>query len=147
MNRRELVEFIRAQKWAVEASVSAEGGPQAAVIGVAVTESLELVFDTLGTTRKAKNLRAAPRVAFVIGWDEGKTVQYEGTADEPAGEELARIKAAYFDKFPDGVERQAWEGITYFRTRPTWIRVSDFTKSPPEIVELDPSTWNDPGAS
>jgi pyridoxine/pyridoxamine 5'-phosphate oxidase len=139
VNRKDLIEFMRAQKWAVEASVSPEGTPQAAVIGVAVTDSLELVFDTVGTTRKAANLRANPRVAFVIGWDDGKTVQYEGVADEPTGEELARLKQAYFAKFPDGVEREGWEGITYFRARPTWLRFSDFTTTPPEIVEIDPS--------
>ena len=66
----------------------------------------------------------------MIGWDEGKTVQYEGVADEPQGDELARIEP--LAKFPDGVERERWEGITYFRTRPTWIRVSDFTKDVPQ---------------
>ena len=127
MNRKQLVEFMRAQKWAVEASVSSESTPQAAVIGVAVTDALELVFATMGDTRKAKNLRANPRVAFVIGWDDGKTLQYEGVADEPTGDELARLKQAYFAKFPDGVEREGWDGITYFRARPTWLRLSDIT--------------------
>jgi len=141
VDRDQLLQFMRAQKWAVEASVSDANAPQAAVIGVAVTDAFELVFDTMGDTRKAKNLRANPRIAFVIGWDEGKTVQYEGVADEPQGDELARIKQAYFAKFPDGVERERWEGLAYFRARPTWIRVSDFTKDVPEIVEIDPSTW------
>lgn len=137
---RSLVEFMRAQKWAVEASVSGGGAPQAAVIGVAVTDALELVFDTLGTTRKATNLRADSRIALVIGWDDGKTVQYEGVADEPAGDELQRVKAAYFARFPDGVERERWDGIAYFRVRPTWLRFSDFTTEPPTIVEIDPAT-------
>jgi uncharacterized protein YhbP (UPF0306 family) len=139
MDRNELIEFLRAQKWAVEASVSEANAPQAAVIGVAVTDALELVFDTLDDTRKAKNLRVNPRIAFVIGWDDGKTVQYEGIADEPTGDELARVKKVYFAKFPDGVERERWTGITYFRTRPTWLRFSDFTTDPPKIIEIDPS--------
>src|SRR2546423_1531656 len=79
---------------------------------------------------KAQNLRRDPRVAFVIGWDLGsdeRTVQYEGIADEPAGDELARVKAAYFEAFPDGRDRENGPGITYFRARPTWIRYSDFS--------------------
>lgn len=75
MNRHELLHFLRAQPWAVEASVNGRGEPQAAVIGVAVTDRLELVFDTLATSRKAANLRANPRVALVLGWDEGQTAQ------------------------------------------------------------------------
>jgi hypothetical protein len=138
MDRTELIDFLRVQKWAVEASVTAAGAPQAAVIGVAESDALELVFDTLGTTRKAVNLRANPKVAFVIGWDDGKTVQYEGIADEPSGEELARLKKVYFACFTDGPTRESWEHITYFRVRPTWIRFSDFTTDPPTVVEIDP---------
>ena len=60
MKLKELVEFARNQKWAVEASVAASGAPQAAVIGVAVSDSLELVFDTAdeGTTGSPKSVRA-----------------------------------------------------------------------------------------
>lgn len=126
MTRTELLSFLRAQPWTVQASVSAEYAPQAAVVGVAVTEALELVFDTLGDTRKAVNLRANPRIAFVFGWDDAQTVQYEGVADEPQGEALAALQAVYFARFPDGPARLAWPGLTYFRVRPTWIRYTDF---------------------
>ncbi len=136
MNLKALVEFARSQKWAVEASVAASGAPQAAVIGVAVSDSLELVFDTLGSTRKAENLRRDPRVAFVIGWDDGQTLQYEGVVDEPRAAELERLKALYLARFPDGVERTTWAGITYFRARPTWVRYSDFRGSEPLVVSM-----------
>lgn len=131
MTGSELLSFLRAQKWAVQASVAADVHPQAAVIGAAVTDHLEVVFDTMGDTRKAGNLRANPKIALVIGWDDAQTVQIEGVADEPKGAELARVKAAYLDKFPDGHEREGWDGITYFRVHPTWIRYSDFRGSHP----------------
>ncbi|MEP6741874.1 MAG: pyridoxamine 5'-phosphate oxidase family protein [bacterium] len=41
-------------------------------------------------TRKCKNLRLNPNIAFVIGWDEEITLQYEGKAEEPKGSELER---------------------------------------------------------
>ncbi|TIX91065.1 MAG: hypothetical protein E5V24_14220, partial [Mesorhizobium sp.] len=31
--------------------------------------------------------------------------------------------------FPDGVERQSWPDISYFRVRPLWARFSDFRAS------------------
>lgn len=138
MTTAELLEFMRAHHHAVEASVSTAGGPQAAVVGIVVTDRFELFFDTLGDTRKAQNLRHRPAAAFVIGGPEPaamRTVQYEGVADEPGGAELDRLKALYLSRFPDGVERQSWPGLTYFRVRPTWIRYSDFSVGPPEIVE------------
>ena len=136
----ELLSFMRSYPLAVEASVSAEGAPQAAVVGIAVSDRYEVFFDTTDQTRKLANLRRDPRIAFVIGpVGAERTVQYEGTADEPGGAELERLQQVYFAAFPDGPERQSWPGITYVRVTPNWIRYSDFTRDPPEIVEFDPA--------
>ena len=125
MDRHDLLLFLLRHRLCVQASVALGGAPQAAVVGYAVSDELELIFDTLDSTRKAKNLRRDARVALVVGWDE-QTLQLEGVADEPAGEELARLKRVYLAAFPDGVERQQWPGITYVRVRPHWARFSDF---------------------
>lgn len=126
MNRAQLLQFLRKHRYAVQASTAGSGAPQAAVIGIAVTDELELVFDTLGTTRKAHNLRRDARIALVVGWDEEQTVQLEGRADEPKGADLARLKQVYFERFPEGPERESWPDITYFRVRLQWARYSDF---------------------
>lgn len=132
--------MMRGHRYAIEASVSSAVSPQAAVVGVVVTDDFEVFFDTLATTRKMRNLRENPKIAFVIGGTiEGdeRTVQYEGIADEPQGSELARLKTIYFDRFPDGCGRQTWPGLVYVRARPSWIRYSDFNVVPPVIIELD----------
>ena len=144
MTRQDLVAFIRKHRWGVEASVAMGGQPQAAVVGVAVSDALELVFDTLDSTRKCANLRRDPRVAFVIGWDDERTVQYEGVADEPQGAELERLQAIYFAHFADGPSRLSWPGITYFRVRPTWVRFSDFRGAEPVVVEFAASELTAP---
>lgn len=126
MNRAELLRFIRRHRYAVQASTAADGAPQAAVIGIAVSDALEIVFDTLRTTRKAQNLGQDARIALVVGWDEEQTVQLEGLADEPSGAELVRLKAVYFAQFPDGPARERWPHIMYFRVRVAWARYSDF---------------------
>ena len=139
MTPADLLAFMRTQRLAVQASIGEESGVQAALVGIAVTDAFEIVFDTLDSTRKARNLRSTPTCAFVLGgWHNGdeRTVQYEGIADEPTGDELERIKAAYYLAWPDGPSRQSWAGLVYIRVRPTWIRYSDFNSDPPEIVEL-----------
>jgi hypothetical protein len=136
VNRSELVAFLRRHRLCVQASVSSSGAPQAAVVGFAVSDDLEIVFDTIGTSRKMQNLRRDPRIALVVGWDDEQTAQIEGVADEPTGAELDRIKAVYFAAWPDGVERQAWKDITYVRVKPTWARYSDFRPNG-SIVEID----------
>jgi hypothetical protein len=138
VNEVELLSFVRSQRWAVEATASVAQAPQAAIIGIAVTDQFELVFDTLASSRKAANLRTNPRLALVIGgWidSDPRTVQYEGVADFPAGAELERLKQVYFAAFPDGPTRLSWPDITYVRVKPVWVRYSDFRSEPPAITE------------
>src|SRR4051812_21687538 len=52
MTRSDLLAVLRRYKLAVQASVHPDGRPQAAVVGYAVTEALEIVFDTVTTSRK-----------------------------------------------------------------------------------------------
>lgn len=140
MTTSQLLQFMREHRLAVQASVSPDGAAQAAVVGIAVTASFELVFDTLDSTRKLGNLRRNSRIAFVIGGSSAgdeRTVQYEGVADEPKGAERERVLAAYYEAWPDGPSRANWPGLVYVRVRPTWIRFSDFNQSPPLIVEFD----------
>jgi pyridoxine/pyridoxamine 5'-phosphate oxidase len=138
VDRSAVLAFVRSHRWAIEATASLAHAPQAAIIGFAATEELELVFDTLASSRKAENLRANPRIALVIGgWNdnEPRTVQYEGIADFPAGAELERLKQVYFAVFPDGPTRLSWPGITYVRVKPLWLRYSDFLAEPPSVIE------------
>ena len=137
-----VLEFMRGHRLAVQASTAPNGAPQAAVVGVAVSERGELVFDTLRSSRKCLNLRRDPRIALVLGWDlaDGRTLQLEGLADEPGGGDRVRLQAVYLATFADGVERAEDPDITYFRVRASWLRLSDFRTSPPTITELE-LTW------
>jgi general stress protein 26 len=135
----DLLAFMRQERYAVQGSVSESGAPQAATVGIVVSDRFEVFFDTLASSRKAANYRRHPVSALVIGPTAAgseRTVQVEGTTDEPKGADLARLLELYFARFPDGRERQAWPGISYLRVTPTWIRYSDFSVDPPEIVEL-----------
>jgi Pyridoxamine 5'-phosphate oxidase len=143
MTRTELLRFMRRYRLGVVTSRSEDGQPQAAVVGIAVSDSFEIIFDSVETTRKIRNLRADPRTAIVLGGvhpPEERTVQFEGTADEPRGVELERLKRIYYLVYPDGPLRLQWPGLVYVRVRPAWIRYSDFHVSPPEIVEFTPAT-------
>ena len=119
--------------------ILAERGPQAATVGVAITDAFELAFDTLSATRKAQNLLVDPRVAFVFGsLDDAavRTVQYEGIAERPSGAILEALLEGYLGVFPDGRERQAWPGLVYYRVRPTWLRFSDFATVPATQIDF-----------
>ena len=139
MTREALLAFMRSERYAVQASVSTGRSPQAAVVGIAVSDSFEIVFDTSSRSRKATNLQRNAAIAFVIGGTQDgdeRTVQYEGLATFPTGDELQRAQELYFSVFPDGRDRLAWPGLIHIRVMPVWIRYSDFNAQPPEIVEF-----------
>jgi len=50
--------FYFAKLVGVVGSISADGAPQSALVGFAVTDELEIVFDTLSDTRKYRNFVA-----------------------------------------------------------------------------------------
>lgn len=126
MDLEKVFRFLDGEKLGVLATVDVNGRPEAALMGVAVTPELELIFDTVNSSRKYPNLKQNPRVAFVIGCNSEITVQYEGMASELQGESLAKYQRVYFAKFTDGPAREAWPGITYFVVRPTWVRYCDY---------------------
>jgi pyridoxine/pyridoxamine 5'-phosphate oxidase len=130
MSPQKLVDFIAACDLGVVSSLSAEGAPQSAVVAIAVTPDLEIVFDTVSTSRKYRNLIARPQCSVTV-WRGEITVQYEGIA-----ENSDRLRDTYFVRFPDGRDRLSWPGITYFAIRPKWIRYSDFASRPPIFEEF-----------
>ena len=136
--RAELIRFLQRQRYGVVASLAADGAPQSAVVGIATGETGEIVFDTLGTSRKAKNLRRDPRLSLVV-WEGERTVQIGGLADEPTGAERDRLREIYFAAFPDGRDRLDWPDLTHFRIVPGWARSSDFAAAggEPVIFEVD----------
>ena len=102
-------------------------------MGFALTPASEVVFDTLSTSRKAVNLARNPAAALVIGWDDNISLQIEGIARRPVGEDLASAKAAYFHEWLDGRARENWPNIAYVVVRPKWMRYSNYSGAP--VVE------------
>ncbi len=136
MNLNEVYRFLSGEKLGVLSTVAEDGRPESALMGVTATPELELIFDTVKSSRKYPNLKSNPRVAFVIGCATEVTVQYEGIAEELAGEALVKYKQIYFTKFTDGPARESWAGITYFLVRPKWIRYCDYNPGGRRIEEL-----------
>lgn len=133
MDRATIAAFLARQPLAVQASTAPDGRPQAAVVAIVANDRFEVLFETDPATRKAENLRRDPRVALVV-WEGATTVQYEGTVDEPQGDERARLLELFFARFPDAKARAG--SALYLRARPAWIRYSPMIDGKPVQVEL-----------
>lgn len=132
-----LYDFIKQNKFAVLSTISKDNTPQSAWVGIAVTPDLKIIFDTTTDSRKYNNLLNTSNVSFVIGWENGQTIQYEGKTTLLGNNPSDEIINNYFSVFPDGVDRKNnWNNITYCIVEPCWIRFSDFNESPPSINEI-----------
>lgn len=132
-----ILDFIRKQKLAVISTVGVNGKPESAALEFGETNDLELIIDTFTSSRKYKNIQTNNQVAFVIGWDDDITVQYEGLAEEVVGDSAKRYKEAYWRKNPEAKRWDSREGIAYIKVKPTWIRYSDLNKDPWEVFEVN----------
>ena len=134
MTKEFIFNFIKQHILAIISTATANGNPEAALVGFAISHDLEIVFDTVKTSRKYKNLMKNPAVAVVIGWDNETTLQYEGIATELSGDEADHYKEIYFEVYPDGRERtKTWPDIVHFKITPNWIKYSNFNE--PVMIE------------
>ncbi len=97
--------------------------------------ALEIVFDTLRTSRKYANLSARAACSLVIGW------RGEQPSSSKAGFRAGRrgTSALSGNLFPGLAERPrayAVAGHHLLVVRPHWIRYSDFDRRPPLIHEF-----------
>jgi pyridoxine/pyridoxamine 5'-phosphate oxidase len=133
MTLEQIFNIARSKRYLIVSTVNESGAPEAALMGFALTQANEVVFDTLSTSRKAVNLARNPAAALVIGWDENISLQIEGVARRPVGDDFENAKAAYFREWPDGRARETWPNIAYVVVQPKWIRYSNYSGAP--VVE------------
>lgn len=136
MTNPELITFVRDHPWGVVASLGPQGEPQAALVGLAVTDRGEVVFDSAPDARKVANIRRDSRAAVVVIVQDEVTLQCEGSAGFPAGGDRQRCFDAYVSAFPEGRDR-AEDGAVLIRLTPHWARISDFRPTAPGTRELD----------
>jgi pyridoxine/pyridoxamine 5'-phosphate oxidase len=134
---KKIYEFIKSYNLAVISTVTSDFLPQSAVIGISQKENLELIFGTSNESRKYQNLLKNPRVSIVIGWDKGRTVQYEGEAieiqDETERKEAANI---HLSKIPSAAKYLSDSKEVIFKVIPKWIRYTDLSVDPWDVIEL-----------
>jgi hypothetical protein len=110
MDRIALHSFMARHRYGVISSTSGDNTPQSALVGIAITPDLEIIFDTVKSSRKYRNLIARSACSFVVGWAGEQTAQFEGHATEPNGPALKRYQEMYFTVWPEGRAHLNWPG-------------------------------------
>ncbi|MFG2867211.1 pyridoxamine 5'-phosphate oxidase family protein [Streptomyces sp. NPDC048338] len=140
LDRDAVVAFVREHGDGVLSTLGPRGAPQSAYLTLAITDGGELVLDAREVSRKVANVRRDGRVAVVVGGREGVTLQLEGLADIPSGEERERCAGAYEAAFPQFASSLHDPEIVVVRVRIAWARLGDF-RTPAAVMRETSGPW------
>jgi len=121
----QFIDFTNLHGDGVLSTLGPDGEPQAAYISIAAMDDGSLVFDAKADSRKIANIARDGRVAVVIGGRDGASVQCEGTATVPVGEEHEKCAAAFIHRFPQFAVSVV-SGAVVVHIRLVWARVGEY---------------------
>ncbi len=125
-------------KICVLATASKESKPHCAVMGFALFSDDTIVFSTHTNTRKWQYLQDNKNVSVAVGWDfHDLNLQIDGVAELiDKGEALEQTAHEFFQINPDAGKFRTPD-ICFIKVRPTWIRKTDLSLTPPAIEEMN----------
>lgn len=136
MDQKQIVkDFLKDRKHMIIATES-NGIPEAALVGFASFDNLNLIFGTSIQSRKFQNIQNNSRVAIVFTDDEKATVQYEGVVSILIGNELAEYKEVYFKKNPSAKQFESDPNQVYLKVVPIWLRYTEVKSGEREVFEI-----------
>jgi hypothetical protein len=130
-----LVAFIQRHEFGVIATATPAAVPEAALVNIAVTPALEIIFETTTATRKCANLRDNPLAAMVIGWENDQSLQMDGAVELLEGSARERFKEVFMAAFPQKASHEYWPGNDFYCIRPYWARLSNYN-TPRKVEEF-----------
>src|ERR1700729_645309 len=89
MTLEEVFDIAKSKRYLVVSTVDESGAPESALMGFALTQAKEFVFDTLSTSRQGVNLAPNPAAGVVVGLEYYISFQNQGLPHLPAGDDLA----------------------------------------------------------
>lgn len=135
--KKKVLEILKKNSLCVLSTSSIKGKSQSAVMESVVKDDLTILFNTEITTRKYKNVQENEQVSIVFGgWSNDPTIQIDGIARELAGQEEVKAKEYMLSVNPELKEYFNDEMGMFIEVKPIWVRYSDFSKNPPEVLEI-----------
>jgi general stress protein 26 len=134
MDKNKVLEFIKKQSLAVYSTASLSGQPQSAVMAITVTDDWSIYMSTEPTTRKIRNLAVNPASSLVIGGlNNDPSVQLDGRSIIIPDSEVESAKSLVLSIHPE-LKDYLNPSSKFIKFTPSWLRYSDFSQNPPEIV-------------
>lgn len=126
----------REQKYCVVATAAQNAKPEAALVGYAVTKDQKILIATSMRSRKYRNIEQNNKVSLVIGENFSESnIQVDGVTR--IIEDLEEVKISdeiFYGAHPEAKQFKD-ENTMFISITPVWVRLMQFTTTPPRIEE------------
>jgi len=137
IDKNAVLQFIKSQDLCILSTASKSGKTESAVMAFATDDDIVIYMSTENTTRKFKNLLENNFVSVIIGGlKNDPSVQLDGNAKVLTGDEAVKGKSFMLSLHPELKDYFNSPTSMFFIITPAWLRYSDFSQNPPEVIEL-----------
>ncbi|MCA9834679.1 MAG: pyridoxamine 5'-phosphate oxidase family protein [Thermomicrobiales bacterium] len=133
------ITFINAFPLGVVATIQSDGNPSAALIGMAATDTGEVLFCAKSDGRTLRNLHQHSRIAVVFTDGDTTSLQVEGDARIPVEDDLAACLDAWLAANPTSGISKPESDLVLLAVQPAWVRQYSVTTGTPAILEYNVS--------
>jgi general stress protein 26 len=140
--RKAALDFLKANRAGVLATLSPQGEPRARFVYYACDNTFAIYFLTMQETRKVSDLKENQHAAFTVASEKvPQTIQIEGVIENTTEAAiidfpLIKLTENWLSNVVHGAPLTHIElgSLSYFKLKPTWIRWGDFTASNKEDI-------------
>ena len=136
IDKKGILDALKRNKYCVLSTVSTTAKPQVAVVSYTIKDDFTFLMSTEASTRKATNLITNNQASLLVGGLDGSSeIQIDGIVrflDEPEATEAKNYMFTAHAELQDFIS----PAHKIFEFKPSWLKYSDFSVDPAEIIEI-----------
>lgn len=136
-NKTIIYDYLKQNKLMALATANKSSKPEVATVEY-VLDGDDLLLNTFVYYRKYTNLTNNPQVACVVTTGEDKTLQFDADVIALDGSEADSVRQKMLEEEPNFADFFNDTDTRFFRLRPTWMRLRDYTNGPVKEIEFRP---------
>jgi general stress protein 26 len=127
--KKQIFDFLKSHKYMTLATADNNGKPEAATVEYLV-DGDNILLNSYVSYRKYSNLIKNPLVACVITEGDNLTLQFDAIVEKLEGFEAGEAKQKLLEWEPDFKDYFNDPDTRFFRIKPYWMRLRDYTEIP-----------------
>lgn len=136
IDKKGILSALKKNNFCVLSTASTTAQPQSAVVSYTIKDDFTFLMSTEPTTRKVTNITVNNQASLLIGGLDGSSeIQVDGLIRFLAEPESSDAKNYIFSLHPE-MKDYISPNHKIIEFKPSWLKYSDFSVSPSEIIEV-----------